>query len=436
MPAGFGMVAPDTAKAGDSSDGPIAGVLVGLNSDGQTIDPGQTLKIAISDLETFKAGASSMYNAGKIDIYWSKADDNAFKNSKRAATYVKDGYICTDVTLDDAGKWYTLYSESKEGNTSWNLNSESYEVYGTLHVNNGPSLSTSYTASTPSLLKKNYTFQLTYPYDFSLAFKDHYFTENKKIIKLFRDGKLVKSQTITGSTATFNGITLPYGKTAKMDVKIYLKFGKLEVEGANYITFNDTAAKLAKNKVYATKLSKNKVVVRWSGVAYAAGYYVYMGSKKVKKLGSSKRSYTVSKKNAGKKKFKVIPYYQAYKGTSNKATPKTNKATWAHSKNPDSYSYGKGNFVVTKVQLKGSYYYVSGFAVNNRIFFKLSKYKKLSFKLYVNNKLVMKKTYRNKKINLGPGKIKKMTFKIKGKPNKDLVNLPVSISVSYDPVWK
>ena len=444
MPAGFGALGAggpgsgpgvETAYAGDGMS--IASIVQGLNSDHQTIDPGQTLYVYISDLDSAYPGLKDAYQNGEVEIDWGKADDNAFKNSKPAATYVSSGRICTDVTIADAGKWYTLYVDVKSEYASVpNLNSESYQVYDKITINNGPSLSTSYMVSSPSLLKKNYTFNLNYPYDFSISFKDHSFTENKKTIKLYRDGKLVKSQQITGSSVTFNGITVPYGKNAKFDVKIYLKIGTKEIEGANWITFNDTAAKLGKNKVFATKISKSKVVVRWSGVSGAAGYYVYMGSKKIKKLGASKRSYTVKKKNAGKKRYRVIPYYQAYKGTSNTATPKTNKVTWNRSKNPDSYSYAGGDFVVTKVQLKGSYYYVTGFAVNNRIVFKLSKYKKLGFKLYVNNKLVMKKTYRNKSVNLGPGKIKKMTFKIRGKAGKDLVNLPVSVSTSYKPVWK
>ena len=440
MPAGFGALGADKAYAGVGGN-PIANYVVGLNSDKATVDPGQTLKFPIYRLDDYLPGLAAEYEAGKVEISWSKADDDAYTNTKKATTYVEGGYICTDVKLADAGKWYRLYTNTKVDNTSFNSNSpDAFRVYDTLTIQSEPSLSTTYYRTQKTVGKNDYTFLLNAPTYFTLSFKEHTFYEYQKTLKLYRNGSLVKTVTTTTSQAEFKDIPVSYGKNDSFKVKIFLKVGSMEIERPDAITFTDTSKKLTSNKVYATKFSKNKVRVSWSGVQGAAGYYVYMYSgskgKKIKTLGASKRSYVVSKKNAGKKKYKVIAYYKANKSKSNKATPKTNKRTWYHSKNPDSYSYGQGNFVVTKVQLKGKYYYVTGYAINNRIIYKLSKYKKLSFVLTVNGKVVMKKTYKNKKVNLGHGKVKKMTFKIKGKPNKDLVNSQTYISVGYSPVWK
>ena len=212
-----------------------------------------------------------------------------------------------------------------------------------------------------------------------------------------------------------------------------------EISGPTF-PFTDQIDKLAKNKTYATAISSNKVSLKWAGVAGASGYYIYKGSKKIATVKASKRSYTVKKKGAAKSKYKVVPFIKsggkAYKSGSNAAKPAKNVIKYNRSINPSAHSYCSCDFVVTKVELKGSTYYVTGYAVNNRIF-KCNKYSKLTVSMRMGSKKLFSKTYKNMKLNVSPTSSKKITLKIKGKTGVDLAHASdmIFLDVSQTPKW-
>lgn len=89
---------------------------------------------------------------------------------------------------------------------------------------------------------------------------------------------------------------------------------------------------------------------------------------------------------------------------------------------------------MTRVELKGGTYVVTGYAVNNRIF-KMNKYSKLSISMTADGKKAFNKTYKNLKVGVGASKSKKMTLKIKGKAGRDLANGSVYLTVTEKPKW-
>lgn len=193
------------------------------------------------------------------------------------------------------------------------------------------------------------------------------------------------------------------------------------------------SASLPKNKVYATKISANKAIVRWTGSAGAKGYYVYKGKKKVKKVGASTRKVTIKSKGAGKAKYKVIPYIGSKKGKSTVMKAKANVLKRSISTYYKNYDYAKGQCVIKKISGSGKKYTITCYAINNRMF-KLKKYKKITITVYADGKKLFKKTIKNKKVNVKEYGSKKFTIKARGKEG-DLKHGSVTFSVSYTPYW-
>jgi hypothetical protein len=194
---------------------------------------------------------------------------------------------------------------------------------------------------------------------------------------------------------------------------------------------------LSSNVVAATRINGKQAVLRWKGVSGADGYYVYQGKKKIKTLSAAKRKYTVKRKGAGKAKFRVIPFSQANgtvaTGGSNTVKPRKNVVTFSFNKNPKAYQYWTCAFKISKVQLTGKTYTITGFALNNRMW-KILKYKNFRIKLYVDGKCVLnKKVVKN--INAKRFKAKRVKLKLKGKAGVDLRNGSVKQSVTGKPIW-
>lgn len=427
----------EEAHAGDSIE--IDDVITGANTDG-TVDPGATLSVSLSDLDAKKAGIKDLYNQGKLDIFWSIGE---FGNEKRAKTTYSGGVFSTNVTLKDAGKKIWLDIDTKNGfdDTGYNLNSDQFKVYdGTITINYGPSLSTTYYRTITGLLSRTYEFSTngqTLSYTCPNSGKTYY--SNDFTVKLLNadTNAVIKTTTLSGTKATFKNVKVLYNKATKFKVQLLFYYGTDGHVGGT-ITFTDKAEKLGKNKVYATKISSKQAIVRWSGVSGASGYYIYQGSKKIKKVGKSKRKITITRKGAGKAKFKVVPYVKVSgsvkKGTSNKAKPKANVFKTGASKDYSAYEYGKGQFRLASVKGSGKKYTATFYAVNNRIF-KLVKYKKISFKIYADGKLIGKKTIKNKKVNVRASSLKQIKIKFKGKIG-DLKHGSVTYSLSATPVWE
>jgi len=141
--AAFGLTG-ENAYAGDGFEVHAYGV----ESDG-TVDPGSTLSVKISELDS---SVRDGYYAGRYKLYWGKADDDQFKNTKEAATYLSGDSVCTDVKLADAGKYYTFYAIKKRDDLT-NYNSKEYLVNKDVEITSGPSISTSYYKTRTGFLK-------------------------------------------------------------------------------------------------------------------------------------------------------------------------------------------------------------------------------------------------------------------------------------------
>lgn len=429
-------------KAGDGID--LDGVIKGLNAD-KTINPGDTISIAMTDLcNLIDMSFVTRYNAGNANVYFNFRNADYSESEDVAATY-DNGYFKVKVDKKYAGKYLVVYI-SDPGYT--NYNSGSYRVLDnpdsgegggsgeTINVVSGPYFTgVQYKGS---LLNKTLyvNWMGSFQYYLSSAPSD-YKTCDDIIIKLYVDGKLIATKTNSSGEVVFGNVKVKYNKTTNIKVAMSVKILGVEIAGPAK-TYTISNSKLGKNKVFATKLNSKSVSLRWTGVVDAEGYYIYMGKKKIKTVSAKTNRVTIKKKKAGKSKFKVIPIVKSgktvYKGSSNKAKPKSNVAKFSRSLNVRSYSYATCPYVITKVSLKGKTYTVTGYAVNNRIF-KMKKYKTLSVILTVDGKKAFGKKFKNKKLNVKPTSVKKFSFKVKGKAGKDLANGRTYLSVNYDPVW-
>ena len=203
--------------------------------------------------------------------------------------------------------------------------------------------------------------------------------------------------------------------------------------GYNYIPY------LPQPTAFATKVNAKTAIVSWYNVSDATGYYVYKGKKKIKTVKASAKNVIIKKKGAGKAKYKVVAYAKAngktYKSIASKAVkPKANVFKRSISPNVRDYELMTCKFIVKSIKLSGKTYTVTGYAMNNRVW-TMPKYKKLSISLNVNGKKAFSKTYKNKKVGVKSGRKKKMVFKIKGKPNMDLANGVLLLSVHGTAVW-
>ena len=255
-------------------------------------------------------------------------------------------------------------------------------------------------------------------------------TVSVKTLRLIRNGKKYKDVTsftdVSGKKyAGINSVPLSYGAKDTFKLQAIAKVAGVDTVVAEK-TFTATSKKMPTNKVYAIKLSANKVLLRWTKISYATGYKIYMGKKKIKtvKKGTTYKA-VVSKKKIGKAKLRVIPYIvsggKTYNGKSTTAKPKANVRNFKkNSLNPKDYEYMTARFIVRKVSLKGKTYTVTGYAVNTRIF-ALKKFKKLNIKIKSHGKVVANKTFKNYKVKVSPMGKKKIVLKIKGKANQDIV---------------
>lgn len=440
MMAAMGVRVPglEEAHAGGGVD--IDDIVQGLNADG-TVDPGATLSVSMADLENKMPGIKEHYEKGEVDIKW---ETGSFEKPVRTGSY-EDGNFIVKPTLKDATQKYWLSTGFVNGSgfddSGFNQNTSQIEVYsGTITINYGPSLNTTYLRTITGLLSRNYevtTDGQTLSYTCQNSGKTYYSNDFMVTLLNADTNKVIKTVELSGSKATFKNVKVSYTKTTKFKVRLSFFYGDEEKTGGS-ITFTDKAEKIGKNKVFATKIFSNQAILRWTGVSGATGYYVYQGSKKVKTVKSTARKVTIKRKKAGTSKFRVIPYVKAsgkaYKGGSNKVKPKANVYKRSISKSYSSDGYAKGSVRVQKISGKGKKYTATLYAYNNRIF-KLVKYKKISLKVYADGKLIGKKTIKNKKVNMKENSVKKITLKFKGKVG-DLKNGTVTYSISYTPLWE
>ncbi|MEA4922119.1 MAG: hypothetical protein VB031_01990 [Eubacteriaceae bacterium] len=269
-------------------------------------------------------------------------------------------------------------------------------------------------------------------------------TAYSKGIYIFANNESYEMRALSSSSLTTGHIKIPYSKSTTIKVvpiiQVYGNTASYDIQASDQaFTQTVSSPKPAKPTIYVTKLSKSTVGIGWNGVEDATGYKIYRGSKLVKTVGSKTRHFTYKKKKAYKYKYTVCAYVKegsatAYGTKAKSKKPASNYAKFGGSIGIDNHSYMTCDYVVKKITASGNTYYVTGYAVNNRIF-KAKKYKKLKITIYCNGKKVAKKTYRNKKINVKPERAKKIKLKIKGKSNQDLKYYNVRISVSEKTVW-
>ena len=226
-------------------------------------------------------------------------------------------------------------------------------------------------------------------------------------------------------------------KSTSFKIRAYV-----EIDGKKYYSDFTPARTVTSRKikkptgVRATKISGSIVSLMWNPVEGATSYVIYKGSKKMKKV--NKNRVLLKKKGAGSGKYSIQAVRtkggKTWKTKSNKVKPKPNQRKYPNSISVSAYPYATCRFIIKKISLKGKTYTVTGYAVNNRIF-KAKKYKKLTVTITSGGKIVAKKTFKNKAIGAAPSKAKKMTLKIKGKKNQDLVNNGCGWSTNTETVW-
>ena len=410
----------------------------GLNDNG-TVDPQNTLTVYMSDLENANSGFKEGYEAGAVKLTWYVTKTNSFADTDGIEIIPDyDGNkFTTTVPEKYAGRYYTLYADGEYDGSNYNNNGTPIMVYNKVTVESGlffdNGASTTW-ATKP--LKRNFRFMIYGSFCYHW-YQSTTHTVSKKIIRLFRNGKKVGQKTTSGNEVTFKNIPVSYSKKDKFKAKIFVKIGSKTIGGPEF-PFKARSVKVGKNTVYATKISKNKAIVRWSGAQYANKYRVYKGSKLIKTIKKSKRKCVIKKKGAGNGKYRVIPIYKSgkkvCKGTSSKVKAQKNQVRYSRSTYYGSAPYATCPFVVTKISLKGKTYTVTGYALNNRIF-NMSKYSRLTLKLRVEGKKAFSKTFRNLHVGAKDESSKKIVLRIKGRAGADLAHGGTSLSISEKPYW-
>ena len=264
-------------------------------------------------------------------------------------------------------------------------------------------------------------------------------TENNVTSELYRNGRLVKTETGTG----YKYFTCPvsYGKADTFVVKAYMNVEGKKYYGPVQSTLKIKSSQMGRNIVRATKISARKAVIRWTGCEGATGYRIYKGKKKVRNVKGSVTKYVVKGKGAGKAKYRVLPLRdlrrsegKIYAGKSSSAKPKANKMKTSKPTSWKGYKYGRSRFVVKSISLNGRTYTVKGLFYNSAHYIKVKKYKKMTIKIYADGKRVASKKYRNVSVNLKAKSTKKRTYKIRGKAGADLKygNAYAVVSVTTD----
>ena len=428
-------------KAGDafSMIDITEGVSKTQNTDGTyDVKALKTISVKLSDLNSkIDSGFKSRYLNGKATFKCDVYKNNGFDGYETTVVpeCVGNETLKLKVKASFKGKYLCFFIHDPEGGTT-NLNSETFKVVdGQIHVDGGPSFGSIY--GTKSFLKKNFTIGLNGYGTYRLNDESDVYTTYKKIVKLYRNGKLVGTQKTEGYEVVFKNIPVSYGKNDTFKAALFMDIEDVEVAGPT-TTFKTTSEKVPNIKAFATKISAKKAYLRWQIVNGVTGYYIYMGKKKVKTVGAKTNKKMITKKKAGKSKFKVIPFVKVsgkvYKSSSNAAKPKKNQVKWSRNLSVKSYGYATCPFVVTKISLSGKTYTVTGYALNNRMW-KVKKYKSLTVGLRVDGKKAFNKKFKNKKLNIKEYKKKKIVLKIKGKAGADLANGSVSLSVGQNPDW-
>ena len=410
----------------------------GTNGDG-SVDIASTISVKTSELFADNPWVQSQYESGDIGFVFRKSDKADMSSATDINTIADSSTISAAITPDEGGCYIALWTVEKTSKGT-NACSDVIHVEPIVNVLSGPAFGGAYKGY--STYGKQYTFEVNGNMHLQTQKAANDFYIDEKIVRLYRNGVLVgeKKTSDLNATVVFKDIEVSYGTDDNLKAQLFVSVGRgLEVSGPTF-SFTDQIDKLAKNKTYATAISSNKVSLKWTGVSGASGYYIYKGSKKIATVKAAKRSYTVKKKGAAKSKYKVVPFIKsggkAFTSGSNAAKPVKNVFKYKRSINPSSHSYCTCDFVVTKVELKGSTYYVTGYAVNNRIF-KCNKYSKLTVSMKLGSKKLFSKTYKNMSLNVGATKSKKITLKIKGKAGVDLAHTTdmMYLEVSQTPKW-
>lgn len=410
----------------------------GTNGDG-TVDIASTVSVNLAELFAGNPWVQTQYENGDIDFVFRKSSKADMSSAMDFSTTVDGSTISAAITPDEGDYYIALWTVEKT-KAGTNACSDVIHVEETVDVLSGAHFGNAYKGY--STYGKQYTFEISGNMHLKTRKAGNDFYIDEKIIRLYRNGVLVdeKKTSDLDATVVFKDVEVSYGKDDDLKAQLFVNVGRgIEVSGPSF-PFTDQIDTLAKNKTYATAISSKKVALKWTGVSGASGYYIYKGSKKIATVKASKRSYTVKKKGAAKSKYKVVPYIKSggntYTSGSNAAKPAKNVIKYNRSINPRAHSYCSCDFVVTKVELKGSTYYVTGYAVNNRIF-KCNKYSKLKVSMKVGSKRVFSKTYKNMKLNVSPTSSKKITLKIKGKAGVDLAHATdmIFLDVSQSPKW-
>ena len=429
-----------TVKAGDGTD--LKAITNGTNADG-SVYLTKPMTIKMSDITNgygLAGGFESRVKAGKahlqVEVYKTKYDYGS-EDRRENMTY-KDGVFTFYPNQKDKGKYYLIYVDDMDGT---NLNDSNWWLVKgcEFRIDSGPSInSVSYSGN--SLLTK--TFSLSTTGDtasYSIkedGYKDVYHADC--YMRLYKNGTAVATVKVSGSEAVFKNITVTYGKNTSFKAELLMRIpGIDDIKGPTY-SFTFKGGSIPKTTVYATQINKKKAFLRWVAIGGISGYYVYMGKKVVKKVSAKKNHVMISKKKAGKSKFRVAPYLKigktTYKGTSNTVKPKKNQYKWSRNLTVKAYPYATCRFVITKISLKGKTYTVTGYAMNNRMW-DVKKYKSLKIALKVDGKKAFSKKIKNKKLKIKAYKKKKFTFKIKGKAARDLAWGVKSLTVSENPDW-
>ncbi len=204
-----------------------------------------------------------------------------------------------------------------------------------------------------------------------------------------------------------------------------------------------SAAVYAAPNLSVTKISKNKVGMRWSAVANAAGYKIFKGNKLIKTVGPAQTTLLYKNKGAGSAKYKVAALIQTagmanpVQGPFSKAQKgKKNERHYVHSIKVNTVTYGYAPFRVKKISLSGNTYTITGHCVNNRLF-KMKKYKVLDLTVYCDGKVTAHKKFKNLTVNCKAYGAKKITVKIKGKGGVDFRNAQgKTLHWAVQPYWE
>lgn len=435
MPAGFGALgvdAPGVDKAyadnpeqTETENSELNGYITGLSSG--KAQTGSTLSLSLepySVIYHFIGADPGAY------LQWELWNGSTVESTKKITDSDKT-FTVPDLA---GGKSVRLCIVSSESNK---IRSTAIKIPLIINIKSGPSI-TGLRYDSLSLLKKNMTVDLSGYGAYNTNANSSYKYQDTKIIKLYSNGKYFGTKSTDGSSIVFHNVPVKYNANNAIKVEIYMNLEGNTISGGSK-TYTVPGGKLGKNTVRATKISKKKVIVKWSGVAGASGYYLYMGKKKIKTLSASKRKYTVNKKNAYKYRYKVVPYIKAgtkkYKGTSSAPKPKKNQLKLNRSTNYGSASYSTCPFRITKISLKGNVYTITGYAVNNRIY-PMKKYKNFKLALYIDGKKAFSKKWSSKKINVKESSSKKIVIKVRGRAGVDLANYnTISYTEGGTPVW-